>query len=68
MTLKAFHILFISLSAILACGFAWWCFTPSPAGTDTARLVLGSLSLLGGLALIGYEVLFVRKLSRIRTP
>jgi hypothetical protein len=57
MSLKAFHVLFITASVVLAFGMAAWCVKTSLAGAAAAVLV--------GLALIGYEVWFLRKARRI---
>jgi Flp pilus assembly protein TadB len=57
MSLKAFHVLFITASVLLAFGMAAWLRGRSPAGAAAAVLV--------GLALIGYEVWFLRKARRV---
>ena len=57
MSLKAFHVLFITASVLLAFVMAAWLRTTSAAGAAAACAV--------GLALIGYEVWFVRKARRL---
>jgi hypothetical protein len=53
MSLKAFHVLFISASVLLALGLAWWCLPEQKVGAGAAALA--------ALALIGYETWFLRK-------
>ena len=57
MSLKAFHVLFITASVLLAFGMAAWCVKTSALGAAAASAV--------GLALIGYEVWFLRKARRV---
>lgn len=65
MSLKAFHILFISLSILLAWGFGGWCLWSYFKTSNGGRLGLGLLSLGVGIALICYEVWFIKKLKRM---
>jgi len=66
MSLKMFHIVFITISTIMSVGVgAWGMFTNRQTG-DTAALAIGIVSLAGGLLLIGYSVWFVRKLKALR--
>lgn len=60
MSLKSFHILFISVSSLLCFGFAWW----SLITTGTYK-TLGVCSLLVGLVLLVYGPLFLQKMKRI---
>ena len=53
MSLRAFHVLFISASVLLALGVGWWCLPGHPIGAGTAFVV--------ALALVGYETWFLRK-------
>ena len=57
MSLKAFHVLFITASVLLAFGLAAWCLKTTVLGATAAFAV--------GLALIGYEVWFLRKARRV---
>ena len=57
MSLKAFHVLFITASVLLAFGMAAWLMKRSIAGAAAACAV--------GVALVGYEVWFVRKARRL---
>jgi hypothetical protein len=62
MSLKAFHLVFITAAILLAFGFAAWLlknyFTPDGRVWD---LVWGILSGLAGLGLIAYERYFLKK-------
>jgi len=62
MSLKAFHVVFISASVLLAFGFAAWCLGASPDGPHLTAAV-GSVA--GGFALAGYEAWFLRKMRRL---
>jgi hypothetical protein len=53
MSLRAFHVLFISASVLLALGLGAWCLPDHPVGTAGA--------LAAALALVVYETWFLRK-------
>ena len=57
MSLRAFHVLFISASVLLALGLAWWCLPDQPIGALAA--------LVAALGLVGYETWFLRKTRRL---
>jgi hypothetical protein len=57
MSLKAFHVLFITASVLLAFTMAAWLMKRTALGATAACAV--------GLALIGYEVWFLRKARRL---
>jgi hypothetical protein len=66
MSLKSFHVLFITASVLLALALAAWCFgmgDPSGAPRTTAG---GAAAVVGGLVLAGYEAWFVRKARGLR--
>lgn len=66
MSLKAFHILFISVSTLFAFGFALW-FVRSYSGTDNFLDLLGAfLAVLSGVGLIIYGIRFLKKLQHVR--
>ncbi len=66
MSLKAFHVIFITASSALAFGFAVWelksFFSPEGRGWD---LVLGLGSVAAGIGLIVYERYFLKKLKDV---
>jgi hypothetical protein len=57
MSLKAFHLLFITLSIVLTVFFGMWAFSMQHA-------VVGVLSFISGAGLVVYEVRFVRKIAK----
>jgi hypothetical protein len=66
MSLKGFHIVFITVSTLLALGAGVWClWVDSMHGTPAFRI--GAIcSFAAGLALICYGVYFYRKMKRLR--
>jgi hypothetical protein len=66
MSLKAFHVFFITLSCLLCFGCGAWELkngaSPDGARTDT---LFGIAAILAGLALIGYEVYFLKKTKNV---
>ena len=64
MTLKAFHVVFVTASVLLAFGFAVWCFEAVP-DPGTGRLVAGAASVLIGLGLVAYEAWFLKKMRSL---
>ena len=62
MTLKAFHVVFISASVLLAFFFAAWCLGSSPP-PGLGRTVAGAVSAAAGLGLAAYEAWFVREMK-----
>jgi hypothetical protein len=65
MSLKAFHVVFISASVLLAFGFAAWCLGGSPPAAGGERLLAALVSAAVGLGLAGYEVWFLKKMRRL---
>ena len=65
MSLKAFHLFFISVSTILALGFAGWCFTQYRAdgGWAFAFAGLGAAACAAGLVVYGRN--FVKRLKGV---
>ena len=66
MSLKAFHIVFICASILLALGIGGWALNnySSPTGTR-GDLFSGLASLVAALALAVYGVYFLKKLKNI---
>ena len=66
MSLKAFHIFFVTISSALAFGFGGWSlknyFGGEHAGLD---LAMGIGSLLVGIALVVYGRYFLKKLKNV---
>jgi hypothetical protein len=65
MSLKAFHIVFVTASILLCFGFAAWSYENYQDGHDRTDMILTALAVLFGLALIAYEILFVKKARKI---
>lgn len=68
MSLRVFHLVFITLSTILAWFFGGWCFWTHSQSPSHLLLALGTGSFLAGAALIAYERWFLRKISGTRFP
>ena len=65
MSLKAFHLFFVSASAVLAFGFAAWAVEANIHRGDSTDLVLGILSFLVGVLLVVYGVKVKKKLKEV---
>ena len=64
MSLKAIHILFITLSTLLTLGFGGWCLNSYLEENKTSYMVLGIISFVAAVTLAGYGRWFIRKLRR----
>ena len=65
MSLKAFHVVFILASILLAFGVAAWSLIRFFDGGRTDDLIYGLASVLAGVALIAYGVYVLKKLKHI---
>lgn len=66
MSLKAFHIVFVTASTLLAFGFGAWALWQFFGGNRAlADLVMGIASIVAGVALIVYGKYFLKKLKHI---
>ncbi|HUJ10407.1 MAG TPA: hypothetical protein VL171_10300 [Verrucomicrobiae bacterium] len=61
MSLKAFHIFFITISVLLCLGFGAWCLNSEYAHGRTAYAVAGYISFALGVVLVLYEIMFLKK-------
>lgn len=59
MSLKAFHIFFVVIAALLCLGFGVWCF-------QTNSTLAGSLSFATVVALAIFEVNFLRRMKGVK--
>ena len=66
MSLKAFHIVFVIVSTILAVGFGLWAIGDYKRTADASSLVIGVASLVGGVCLVVYGRWFWKKLRGVR--
>ncbi len=62
MSLKAFHLVFITLSVLLAFGFGVWAIALWRQYGQLSSAAIGVVSLLIAVGLLGYGVWFWRKL------
>jgi ABC-type uncharacterized transport system permease subunit len=65
MSLKAFHVVFIAVSILLAFGFAAWEFQAYADSRGNADLAFGIGSALAGIALVVYGRYVLKKLKHI---
>jgi hypothetical protein len=61
MSLKIFHLFFITISVLLCLGFGAWCLGSEYAAGKWAYTVAGVVSFLLGLVLVVYEIAFLKK-------
>jgi cytochrome bd-type quinol oxidase subunit 1 len=64
MSLKAFHVAFITASVLLAFYFAAWCLGLGESAGASWRAA-GIASAAAGLGLVAYEAWFLRKMGRL---
>jgi hypothetical protein len=65
MSLKAFHIVFIAASLVLALGFAVWSLAGYVRDRQARDLICGLLSLAAGVGLAIYGKYVLKKLKNI---
>ncbi len=65
MSLKAFHIVFVTVSTLLAFGFGLWGINQYQQQMEPSYLIMGGGSLLAGATLIVYGRYVLKKLKRI---
>ena len=65
MSLKAFHVVFIVASILLAFGLAAWSLVNYSRGEQAGDLIYGLSSGVIGLGLMAYGVYFLKKLKHI---
>ena len=65
MSLKAFHLFFITLSVILAFGYAVWAFQSYTTDGGFIMLVGSIFSVFAGVVLILYAISFLKKLKNV---
>lgn len=61
MSLRAFHLLFVGLSVVLAAFFAAWAVNQYLAAHELGYALAGVMSLAGGVGLAVYGAAFQRK-------
>jgi len=65
MSLKAFHFVFITVSTLLCFGLCAWCVRSYYDGGGPRQWLWAGLALLGGVALLIYGKIMIRKLKDI---
>lgn len=66
MSLKAFHIIFITFSALMAFGIGMWCLWVNKVAGTSAYTIGAVISFAAAVALIVYGCWFWRKMKRLR--
>ena len=66
MSLKVFHIIFISLSVVLAFGFGLWLLLSRP-GEEPVDVIGAVVSFLVGIFLVLYEIRIVKKFKSLKS-
>ena len=66
MSLKGFHIVFITLSTLLALGIGVWCIWVNLVAGAPIYLAGAVFSFIAAIALIVYGIWFWRKMKRLR--
>ena len=65
MSLKALHLVFITASLALSCGFGVWGFTQYQESKSAIDLAYGVGSIVAVVALLAYGVYFLKKLKHM---
>lgn len=64
-SLKAFHVVFICISTLLAVGMAFWMIRDYLAGGRVESLLMGCGSAAAAIGLILYGRWFLRKMNKV---
>lgn len=65
MSLKAFHIFFITISVLLCLGFGAWCISSDYTHGRAAYAIAGYISFGLGALLVLYEIMFLKKFKEM---
>ena len=65
MSLKFLHQVIIFAGVTISLIFAFWCFTSTDAAGSTGYFIAGIASIFIALALVAYEVHFLKKTKRL---
>ncbi len=65
MSLKAFHIIFVTLSSLLLLVLGGWCFGNYREDGSVSHIVWGCISLAASAGMVVYGRLFLRKFKHI---
>lgn len=64
MSLKSFHLVFVTVSTLLFAFLTLWSFVLAPE-SSTMTTVLGYVGIAGAILMLAYGVFFYRKAQRI---
>jgi hypothetical protein len=64
-SLKAFHVLFITVSTLFSAGFGLWSVTAYQARGEASYLGLGVFSFLAAVTLVVYGGFFLKKMKGV---
>ncbi len=65
MSLRSFHLVFISFATLLCLGLAVWCFGYAPRNSGWPISLLGVLMIVASVALPYYGIRFYRKAKNL---
>ncbi len=65
MSLKAFHIVFISLSILLSLGIGGWGIQSYVSDSNDIGIRIGLFFILLGIGLVYYELKFIQKFKHV---
>ena len=65
MSLKAFHVFFVTIATLTAAGFSVWAVRQYQVTQSGADLLLAMLAIAGAVALPVYGVWFLKKMKHI---
>lgn len=65
MSLKAFHVFFISISILLCLAVGGWGIQSFVAGSNAVGILVGLFFVLLGFGLVAYELRFLRKFKNV---
>lgn len=65
MSLKAFHLIFITAASLLCFGLGWWMLRAYADSGMKADQTYGVTAIILGAALVVYEIVFIKKLKNV---
>jgi hypothetical protein len=63
MSLKTFHIIFVTMAVLLCLVFGGWCLNSDYAKGRTGYAITGYVSFVFGVLLVLYEIVFLKNLK-----
>ena len=65
MSLRGFHLVFITFASLLCFGLAVWCFGFAPRGSGWGVTVMGGVMTVAAIALPYYGIRFYKKAKNL---